>query len=78
MGRVGVFGAGGSRVNRRRKRGGRAGWGCAVEALPGLLTRQPENPVIQQGGQSVTHCGPVLIGKGVGPQVNIGPPESLL
>lgn len=44
---------------------------------PGLLTRQHEKAVIQQGRKGVTHCGPVLIGKRVGAQVNIGASESL-
>lgn len=48
-----------------------------LKTLPGLLTRQHEKPVIQQGREGVTHCGPVLIGKRVGSQVNIGAPESL-
>lgn len=48
-----------------------------LKTLPGLLTRQHEKPVIQQGRKGVTHCGPVLIGKRVGSQVNIGASESL-
>lgn len=48
-----------------------------LKTLPGLLTRQHEKPVIQQGRKGVTHCGPVLICKRVGSQVNIGASESL-
>lgn len=50
----------------------------AVATLPGLVTRQPEIAVIEQGGQRVADCGPVLISKGVGAQIDIGPSEGLL
>lgn len=61
------------------------GWGLTgrgkrvLEAtLPGLATHQPEIAVIEQGGQRVADRGPVLISKGVGAQIDIGPSEGLL
>lgn len=56
------------------------GWGAggSVAALPGLAARQHQIAVIQQGRQRVADCGPVLISKGVGAQIDIGPSEGLL
>lgn len=50
----------------------------AVATLPGLAARQPEIAVIEQSRQRVADSGPVLISKGVGAQIDIGPSESLL
>lgn len=57
--------------------GGRDGSGSGA-ALPGLAARQHEIAVIEQGRQRVADCGPVLISKGVGAQIDIGPSEGLL
>ncbi len=50
----------------------------AVATLPGLAACQPEIAVIEQGWQRVADSGPVLISKGVGAQIDIGPSEGLL
>lgn len=50
----------------------------AVATLPGLAACQPEITVIEQGWQRVADSGPVLISKGVGAQIDIGPSEGLL
>lgn len=55
------------------------GWGGgAVATLPGLAACQHEIAVIEQGWQRVADSGPVLISKGVGAQIDIGPSEGLL
>lgn len=56
---------------------GGGGWG-AVATLPGLAACQHEIAVIEQGWQRVADSGPVLISKGVGAQIDIGPSEGLL
>lgn len=45
----------------------------AVAALPGLAGGQPKITVIEQSGQRVADHSPVLIGKGIGAQIDIGP-----
>lgn len=52
--------------------------GGGEETLPGLVTHQPEIAVIEQGGQRVADCSPVLISKRVGAQIDIRPSEGLL
>lgn len=60
-------------------RGGEwVGVGGAVATLPGLAACQHEIAVIEQGWQRVADSGPVLISKGVGAQIDIGPSEGLL
>lgn len=60
-------------------RGGRAGEEERADAtLPGFAARQPQIAVIQQGWERVADSGPVLISKGVGAQIDIGPSEGLL
>lgn len=49
----------------------------ADATLPGLAARQPEITVIEQSGERVANGRPILIGKRVGAQVDIGPSESL-
>lgn len=46
--------------------------------LPGLVAYQPEIAVIEQSGQRLADCSPVLISKGVGAQIDIRPSEGLL
>lgn len=46
--------------------------------LPGLAACQHEIAVIEQSRQRVADRGPVLISKGVGAQIDIGPSEGLL
>lgn len=50
----------------------------ALMTLPRLLPREPQIGIVEQSGNGVAHRRPVLIGKRVGTQVNIGPPECLL
>lgn len=52
--------------------------GGADATLPGLAACQHEIAVIEQGWQCVADSGPVLISKGVGAQIDIGPSEGLL
>lgn len=52
--------------------------GVALRTLPRLLPREPQIGVVEQRGDGVAHRRPVLIGKWVGTQVNIRPPECLL
>lgn len=53
-------------------------WEGAVATLPGFAACQHEIAVIEQGWQRVADSGPVLISKGVGAQIDIGPSEGLL
>lgn len=52
--------------------------GGGVGSLPGLVARQHEPGIIEQGWECVADCGPVLISKRVGAQIDIGPSEGLL
>ena len=52
--------------------------GGADATLPGLAACQHEIAVIEQSWQRVADSGPVLISKGVGAQIDIGPSEGLL
>lgn len=54
------------------------GGGGGVVSLPGLVARQHEPGIIEQGWECVADCGPVLISKRVGAQIDIGPSEGLL
>lgn len=46
--------------------------------LPGLVACQYKIAIIEQSRQRVADSGPVLISKGVGAQIDIGPSEGLL
>lgn len=45
--------------------------------LLGLLSRQAEEEVVEQGGELVADQDPVLVDQVVGGDVGVGPPEGL-